>query len=123
MDIEYIQLHGKQSFHSGIDLVGSTGSNILSIQSGEVTWAGLQNGYGNCVEIKHIDENGTTFYSFYAHMRDNSTCVSKCQNVQEGQIIGVQGSTGNSTGDHLHFEIKLEDKTTVNPASYLFSEI
>lgn len=120
---EYTQLLGKGSFHSGIDLAGTEGSNILSIKEGEVTFAGWNNAYGNCVEIKHIDEEGKVFYSFYAHMRDNSLCVVKGQNVLEGQVIGVQGSTGNSTGDHLHFEIRLEDKSTINPTPYLFSEV
>ena len=120
---EYIQLVGKQSFHTGIDLVGNTGSKVLSVKNGEITWAGWQNGYGNCVEIKHTGEAGKIFYTFYAHMRDNSICVSKGQTVVEGQVIGVQGTTGNSTGDHLHFEIRLEDKSTNDPAPYLFTEV
>ncbi len=120
---EYIQLVGKRSFHTGIDLVGNTGSKILSVKDGEVTHAGWQNGYGNCVEIKHISEAGKIYYSFYAHMRDNSICVSKGQTVVEGQVVGIQGSTGNSTGDHLHFEIRMENKSTVDPAPYLFTEV
>lgn len=123
MVIGYIQLIGKQSFHTGIDLVGNTGSKILSVKNGEVTWAGWQNGYGNCVEIKHIGEDGITYYSFYAHMRNNSICVSKGQEVLEGQVVGIQGTTGNSTGDHLHFEIRLENKSTIDPAPYLFTAI
>lgn len=123
MDQEFIPLLGKQSFHTGIDLVGSTGSKILSVKNGEVTWAGWQNGYGNCVEIKHINEKGEIFYTFYAHMRDNSICVLKGQQVIEGQVIGIQGTTGYSTGDHLHFEIRLANKSTINPIMYLFSEI
>jgi len=123
MEQEYIQLVGKQSFHTGIDLVGNTGSKILSVKDGEVTFAGWQNGYGNCVEIKHIGENGKIFYTFYAHMKDDSICVSKGQVIIEGQVIGIQGSTGNSTGDHLHFEMRMEDKSTVDPAPYLFTEV
>lgn len=123
MEQEYIQLVGKQSFHTGIDLVGNTGSKILSVKDGEVTFAGWQNGYGNCVEIKHIGENGKIFYTFYAHMKDDSICVSKGQVIIEGQVIGIQGSTGNSTGDHLHFEMRMEDKSTVDPALYLFTEV
>ena len=123
MDIEHIQLHGQQgSFHSGIDLVGNTGSHALGVKKGEVTWAGWQNGYGNCVEVKHINENGETFYTFYAHMRNNSICVSVGQQVSEGQILGTQGSTGNSTGDHVHFEIRKADKSKIDPAPYLFSK-
>ncbi len=110
------------SNHTGIDLVGTKNSNIVCVKEGEVTWAGWQNGYGNCVEVKHIDESGTTFYSFYGHMQDNSLKVTKGQQVILGQVVGIQGSTGNSTGDHLHFEIRLADKTKVDPAPYLFNE-
>lgn len=56
-------------------------------------------------------------------MRDNSICVQKGQNIIDGQRVGVQGTTGNSTGDHLHFEIRLEDKSTIDPAPYLFTGI
>lgn len=111
------------SNHTGIDLVGTKNSNIVCVKEGEVTWAGWQSGYGNCVEVKHIDESGTIFYSFYAHMQDNSLKVTKGDKVVLGQVVGTQGSTGNSTGDHLHFEIRLADKTKVDPAPYLFNEV
>ena len=69
----------------------------MAVQEGEVTYAVWQSGYGNCVEIKHTDERENIFYTFYAHMRDNSLQVTKGQQVVTGQIIGMQGSTGNST--------------------------
>lgn len=121
------EAHGVVSAnHTGIDLCGSLGSRVMSVKSGEVTWAGWQNnGYGNCVEIKHTGDNGEIFYTFYAHMRNESICVSEGQQVQEGQIIGTQGSTGNSTGDHLHFEIRKSsgtNKDAIDPAPYLFTE-
>jgi murein DD-endopeptidase MepM/ murein hydrolase activator NlpD len=97
----------------------------MAVKDGEVTHAGWQNGYGNCVEIKHTDEQGNTFYTFYAHMRDNSLQVTKGQQVKTGQIIGTQGSTGNSTGDHLHFEVRTDggsNKYAIDPAPYLFTE-
>ena len=81
------------SNHKGIDLVGEKNSNILCVKAGTVTWSGWQNGYGNCIEIKHKDENGKTFYTFYAHMQDNSLKVKENQDVIEGQIIGTQGTT------------------------------
>ena len=122
----YREAHGVvHSNHTGIDLCGSAGSRIMAVQDGEVTHAGWQNGYGNCVEIKHTDEQGNVFYSFYGHMRDNSISVEKGQNVVTGQIIGIQGSTGNSTGDHLHFEIRTDsgsNKYAIDPAPYLFTE-
>ena len=85
------------SNHTGIDLCGSLGSRVMAVKDGEVTHAGWQEGYGNCVEIKHTDEQGNTFYTFYAHMRDNSLQVIKGQQVVTGQVLGIQGSTGNST--------------------------
>ena len=122
----YREAHGVvHSNHTGIDLCGSAGSRIMAVQDGEITHAGWQNGYGNCVEIKHTDEQGNVFYSFYGHMRDNSISVEKGQNVVTGQIIGIQGSTGNSTGDHLHFEIRTDsgsNKYAIDPAPYLFME-
>ena len=122
----YREAHGVvHSNHKGIDLCGSAGSRIMAVQDGEITHAGWQNGYGNCVEIKHTDEQGNVFYSFYGHMRDNSISVEKGQDVVTGQIIGTQGSTGNSTGDHLHFEIRTDsgsNKYAIDPAPYLFTE-
>lgn len=111
--------------HTGIDLCGSLGSRVLAVKDGEVTHSGWQGGYGNCVEIKHTDEQGNIFYTFYAHMRDNSLQVTKGQEVKIGQVIGTQGSTGNSTGDHLHFEIRTNsgsNKYAIDPAPYLFGE-
>lgn len=122
----YRESHGViSSNHTGIDLCGSVGSKVISVKDGEVTHAGWQKGYGNCVEIKHIDDNGNTFYTFYAHMRDNSLQVIKGQQLIIGQVLGTQGSTGNSTGDHLHFEVRKSsgtNKDTVDPAPYLFME-
>lgn len=122
----YRESHGVvHSNHTGIDLCGSLGSRVMAVQDGEITYAGNQGGYGNCVEIKHIDEQGNVFYTFYAHMRDNSLQVTEGQKVTLGQIIGTQGSTGNSTGDHLHFEIRTNtgsNKYAIDPAPYLFTE-
>lgn len=116
------QISGGTS-HLGIDLVGRKNSRVMSVKDGEVTFSGQQNGYGNCVEIKHTNEDGTIFYTFYAHMQDNSLRVVVGQNVSVGQVIGVQGTTGNSTGDHLHFEIRTENKEKINPAPYLFEKV
>ena len=120
------EAHGVvHSNHTGIDLCGSLGSKVMAVKEGKVTHAGWQGGYGNCVEIEHIDEQGNTFYTFYAHMRDNSLQVTKGQQVVTGQVLGIQGSTGNSTGDHLHFEIRKTsgtNKDTIDPAPYLFTE-
>ena len=121
------EAHGVvHSNHTGIDLCGSVGSRIMSVQDGIVTHAGWQGGYGNSVEIKHTDELGNVFFTFYAHMRNDSICVQAGQSVTLGQVIGIQGSTGNSTGDHLHFELRTNggsNSYAVDPVGYLFTEI
>lgn len=101
-------------FHSGIDLQGNYGDNIYAYKSGTIIKTQYSNvSYGNMVLIQHND--GTQ--SRYAHM--SSISVSKGQYVNCGQIIGHVGSTGNSTGNHLHFEIIINGKT-VNPYNYIF---
>ena len=96
--------------HTGIDLAGTHHTEILAVADGEVTYAGVQNGFGNCVEIKHI-VNGETVYSFYAHLSKINVKVG--DNVEQGAIIGLEGgdpetdpNPGSSTGHHLHFEIR-----------------
>lgn len=121
-------ISGKQSsFHTGIDMAGKWHCNILSVLSGKVVFASVQNGYGNCIQIEHT-YNGTTFYTFYAHMAD--IYVSVGQEVEQGNIIGTQGgdpekdkNAGWSTGTHLHFEIrKTKSGDFINPRTYLFNQ-
>lgn len=101
-------------FHSGIDMCGQYGDNIYAYKIGTVVKVQHSNvSYGNMVLIKHKD--GTQ--SRYAHM--STISVANGQNVSCGQIIGHMGSTGNSTGNHLHFEIIINGKT-VNPYNYIF---
>lgn len=113
--------------HTGIDIQGEHRGNIIAIEGGVVTFAGLQNGYGNCVEIKHTDENGKTFYSFYAHLYEIDVKLNdkvKQYDVigKEGGQPGVDSNAGNSTGHHLHFEIRTASGygNDINPASYIF---
>ena len=100
---------GERKLHAGIDLVGTHHTEILSIAEGTVTFAGIQKGYGNCIEIKH-EINGITIYSFYAHL--SRLDVEVGQKVKEGKVIGLEGGAptdlghGTSTGHHLHFEIR-----------------
>ena len=84
---------GKQSYHTGIDLAGVWRSNITSVEKGSIVFAGVQQGYGNCVEIKHTTENGTTYYTFYAHLARID--VVEGQEVEQGTIIGIQGGDPN----------------------------
>ena len=107
---EYGPRWGKQ--HTGVDFAANYGTQIYSWKSGTITFAGWSGGYGKFIEIDHHD--GTV--SRYAHC--SSLAVSVGQQVSTGQVIGYVGSTGNSTGNHLHFEIKVNG-SFVNPLNYL----
>ena len=117
---------GKKSFHTGIDLAGSWHSNIMSVSNGKVVSAGIQTGYGNCIEIEHKTNEGKVYYTFYAHLARID--VIDGQEVVQGSVIGIQGgdpdkdpNPGYSTGTHLHFEIRnSKDGDFVNPRKYLF---
>ena len=89
------------AFHTGIDYACPTGTPILASNDGIVVQAGFDpSGYGNCVIILHPDGIGT----LYAHL--SRIAVSKGEKVKQGDVIGYSGSTGNSTGPHLHFEAR-----------------
>ncbi|MBS3940360.1 MAG: M23 family metallopeptidase, partial [Actinobacteria bacterium] len=107
---EYGPRWGRQ--HSGIDQGASTGAAIGASKAGTVIFAGRQGGYGNLTLIDHHDGVVTA----YAHQ--NSIAVSAGQSVAQGQRIGTVGSTGNSTGPHLHFETRVNG-SPVNPRQYL----
>ncbi|MCL2109424.1 MAG: M23 family metallopeptidase, partial [Oscillospiraceae bacterium] len=94
--------------HGGIDIAGATGTNVFASKSGKVIAAQWHNSYGNYVKIQHGD--GT--YSLYAHM--SKIEVKRTDNVKQGEIIGKIGSTGDSTGPHLHFEIRNKNDATIN---------
>lgn len=97
-----------RSFHKGIDIPAPQDTDILSIDNGIVIFSGYQNGYGNVVKIKHFDGK----ISIYAH--NNSLLVSKGDAIKQGQVIAKVGSTGNSTGNHVHFEIIVNNEN-INP--------
>lgn len=107
-------VYGYQAFHGGIDISGSNamGKPVVAFADGTVTFAGSLGGYGNAVIVDH--GNGLT--SLYGHMSLISTSVGK--KVNSGTKIGAVGSTGKSTGPHLHFTVKVND-TTVDPMKYL----
>jgi murein DD-endopeptidase MepM/ murein hydrolase activator NlpD len=100
--------------HQGIDIAGPIGTPIMAAASGEVVSAGWNSGgYGNLVKLKHPDGSVT----LYAH--NNKILVSSGQQVEQGQLIAEMGSTGFSTGPHLHFEIRPNGETAVNPIAFL----
>ena len=100
------------SFHTGIDIDGDTGEPFTAAASGKIVAAGWSGGYGNTILIDH----GNGVKTRYAH--SSRLLVSVGQRVSQGQTIGWVGSTGNSTGSHLHFEV-IHNGDTVNPRNYL----
>lgn len=103
--------------HAGMDLAAPGGAPIWASKAGRVIYAGWNGGYGNYTCILHGSmSNGQSLTTCYAHQ--SSIRVSVGQSVSQGQVIGLVGTTGASTGDHLHFEIRL-DGDPVNPANYL----
>lgn len=103
----------KRPPHLGIDLKANLGTAVLSSQSGIVVYAGQKfTGYGKVIIIEH----GSHWTSLYSHL--NQIKVKLGQKVQQGQIIGTVGSTGRSSGPHLHFEMMYK-KRNVNPLRYL----
>jgi murein DD-endopeptidase MepM/ murein hydrolase activator NlpD len=98
--------------HAGIDLAAGTGSPIRAVAGGTVIAAGNEGGYGNCVRIQHADGS----VSLYGHM--SSLMVRKGAKVGAGDQIGREGNTGQSTGPHLHFEIRIND-VPINPVPWL----
>ena len=113
-----------KDFHNGIDLVPSPCNNneILAFADGVVTSmqkTGRQYGTGCYVRIKH--SNG--LYTLYYHLKSGTICVNVGDKVKKGQKLGIIGTTGKSTGIHLHFQIdKGSSKTSINPYDYLFSD-
>ncbi|GGR25268.1 M23 family metallopeptidase [Streptomyces roseolus] len=102
-------------YHTGADFIASSGTNVRAVGAGTVVSAGWSGAYGNEVVIKHADGN----YSQYAHL--SSLAVSAGESVSGGQQIGLSGSTGNSTGPHLHFEIRTSPSygADIDPLAYL----
>ena len=103
---------GLEAFHKGVDFAGAPGSPVTAVAAGVVTWAGERTGYGKLIEINH----GDGFTTRYAH--NERTLVTVGQTVKRGESIALMGSTGRSTGPHVHFEV-LRNGRQVNPLSYI----
>lgn len=105
-------LNGHFAIHPGIDLAGPANAQIMATSPGKVITAGRRIAYGNAVDIDH----GFGIVTRYAHM--SKVLVHDGEYVHKGQVIGIQGSTGRSTGPHLHYEVRINDHP-VNPAKFL----
>ena len=103
---------GSRAFHSGIDFAAPSGTTVLSAAAGVVTYVGTRSGYGMVVEVTH--DNG--LLTRYAHL--SGYLAREGQNVSTGTPIAKVGSTGRSTGPHLHFEIRKADEA-INPKAFL----
>ncbi len=103
---------GLRDYHPGIDFAAAEGSQVQSVAAGIVTSAGERNGYGNLVEIDH----GNGYVTRYGH--NEKILVKVGDRVRKGQAISLIGSTGRSTGPHVHFEVVLNG-TVVNPEQYI----
>ncbi|HEY9580261.1 MAG TPA: M23 family metallopeptidase [Rhizorhapis sp.] len=106
--------NGHRRAHKGIDIPGPVGTPIYATADGIVSRSGRAGGYGNLIEINHGDGISTR----YGHM--SKLIVEPNQRVRRGQVIGLMGSTGRSTGSHLHYEVRI-DGEAVNPVPFVKS--
>jgi murein DD-endopeptidase MepM/ murein hydrolase activator NlpD len=104
--------NGEDAFHKGVDFASDAGADVLAVASGIVTWSGPREGYGNLVEINH----GNGYITRYAHAA--RTLVTVGDEVERGQAVAVVGSTGRSTGPHLHFEV-VKDGRQIDPMAFV----
>jgi murein DD-endopeptidase MepM/ murein hydrolase activator NlpD len=103
---------GYTAFHAGVDFAGEAGATVTSVATGVVTWASERFGYGNLVEVNH----GNGYLTRYAH--NSAVLVRVGETVQKGQALSLLGSTGHSTGPHVHFEV-LRDGSPVDPMAFI----
>ncbi|NOX75701.1 MAG: M23 family metallopeptidase [Gammaproteobacteria bacterium] len=105
---------GRREHHKGIDLAGKQGSEIIAVGAGVVTWAGSRYGYGNLVEVNH----GNGYSTRYGH--NDEVLVTVGEAVAKGQVLSKMGSTGRSTGPHVHFEVLYKGKA-VDPKKFVLA--
>jgi murein DD-endopeptidase MepM/ murein hydrolase activator NlpD len=109
-------IHHRTIFHTGLDIGGPNHGSIHAADGGVVIWAGWKGGYGKAIMVNHGNRGGRNLVTLYGHL--SSIMVSNGQAVNKGQVIGLEGSTGYSTGPHLHFEVRVNGAPT-NPLNYL----
>lgn len=103
---------GKQAMHNGLDFAGKEGTAVMAVAAGVVTWTGSKSGYGELVEVSH----GDGYVTRYAHNKEN--LVQPGDVVRKGDTIALMGSSGRSTGAHVHYEVYKHGRS-VDPSSYL----
>ena len=106
---------GRLAWHKGVDFAGEEGANVVAVASGVVIWSGKRYGYGNLVEINH----GNGFSTRYGHNKANLVGLGDV--VEKGQAIAKMGSTGRSTGPHVHYEVIKKGKQ-VDPHRYIYRQ-
>lgn len=103
---------GKQAWHNGVDFAGKDGADVIAVAAGVVVYSGPRSGYGKMVEINH----GSGYSTRYGHHK--ALTVKAGDIVRKGEVIGLMGSSGRSTGPHVHFEV-FKNGRIVDPASYI----
>jgi murein DD-endopeptidase MepM/ murein hydrolase activator NlpD len=109
-------IYGSARFHEGLDFAAPTGTPVYATADGTIATAQRAAGYGNCIDIDH----GYNYLSRYAHLSE--ILVKEGESVKRGQLIGKVGSTGKSTGPHLHYEVRFKDEAQ-NPVNYYFMDL
>ena len=109
-------IFNSRTFHSGIDIAGPNRGSIKASNSGKVIYSGWYGGYGKVVIVDHGKVNGKPTTTLYAHM--SSIRVGQGQLVNKGDVLGYEGTTGYSTGPHVHFEVRINGKPN-NPLNYI----
>ncbi len=109
-------IFNSRTFHSGVDIAGPNKGSIRASNSGKVIYSGWYGGYGKVVILDHGIVNGKPTSTLYAHM--SSIRVGQGQFVNKGEVVGYEGTTGYSTGPHVHFEVRINGKPN-NPLNYI----
>ena len=109
-------VYGSTKFHAGLDFAAKNGTPVYATGDGSVEVAERKSGYGNCIDISH----GYNYVTRYAHLSE--ILVKPGQQIKRGELIGKVGSTGKSTGPHLHYEVRFKDEPQ-NPVNYYFMDL
>ena len=105
-------INGKRAWHNGVDFAGKEGADVIAVAAGVVVFAGERSGYGRMVEINH----GSGYSTRYGHHKE--LVVKAGDIVRKGEVIGLMGSSGRSTGPHVHFEV-FKNGRVVDPSTYI----